>query len=113
MVKVSKQRAGIYAVSDGRLIYKTSLGWSIQTADGHHEFGPVSTLAAAKLYVSGDSLPLGSHKGISSPSKAKRRREFNAYLAGEAKKGNFLPILLWFSVLFGVCIISMLTKQSN
>ena len=104
MVKVSKLQAGEYAVSDGRFIVKRGSNWIILKADGGHDFGPVTTLAAAKLYVNGEAPPLGQHNLGSSYGRSKSKKEFNAYLAGEAKRGNYGPIVLWFLVIIGICL---------
>ncbi|PLG62800.1 hypothetical protein B6J11_14805 [Klebsiella pneumoniae] len=55
MAKVTRVQAGQYSVDDGRFIIKNSSGWLVVDARGSHDFGPVSTLAAAKQYVGGVS----------------------------------------------------------
>ncbi|MEN3754430.1 hypothetical protein ABC733_22650 [Mangrovibacter sp. SLW1] len=103
MAKVTRVQAGQYSVDDGRFIIKNSSGWLVVDARGSHDFGPVSTLAAAKQYVECGTTPLGQHNISTSHGRRQSRKEFNAYLASEAKNGNHLPIVLWLVVLCIIC----------
>lgn len=102
MAKVTRIQAGQYAVDDGRFIVKNSGGWLITDANGSHHFGPVPTLAAAKQYVETGAIPLKQHNYGSSHGRRQSKKEFNAYLAAEAKNGNLMPAILWVIVL---CVI--------
>lgn len=103
MGKVTRIQAGQYAVDDGRFIIKQGAGWLIVNRNGSHEFGPVSTLNAAKQYVQTGTTPLGQHNVASKHGRRQSKKEFNAYLASEAKNGNSMPAILWFVVLFIFC----------
>lgn len=102
MAKVTRIQAGQYAVDDGRFIVKNSSGWLVVDANGAHDFGPVPTLAAAKQYVESGTVPLGQHNFSTTHGRRQSKKEFNAYLASEAKNGNPMPAILWIIVL---CII--------
>ncbi|MDY0765757.1 MULTISPECIES: hypothetical protein [Serratia] len=102
MAKVTRIQAGKYAVDDGRFIVKNSSGWLVVDVNGAHDFGPVSTLAAAKQYVESGTVPLEKPNYSTTHSRKKSKKDFNAYLASEAKNGNTLPAILWVIVL---CII--------
>lgn len=103
MAKVTRIEAGHYAVDDGRNIVKNSSGWLVVNANGAHDFGPVSTLAAAKQYVVSGTVPLGQHNLSTAHCRRQSKKEFNAYLASEAKNGNPMPAVLWVIVLCVIC----------
>ena len=105
MTKVTRIQAGQYAVDDGRLIIKQGSGWLVVDSNGSHNFGPVPTLTSAKQYVELGTTPLGQHNFATKHGRKQSKKEFNAYLASEAKNGNPMPAILWFVVLlifFGV-----------
>ena len=102
MAKVTRIQAGQYAVDDGRFIVKNSSGWLVVDVNGAHDFGPVTTLAAAKQYVESGTVPLGQHNFSTTHGRRQSKKEFNAHLASEAKNGNPMPAILWIIVL---CII--------
>ncbi len=81
---------------------KTTSGWLVGQAKGSHEFGPVTTLTAAKQYVESGTTPLGQHNFSTNYGRRQSKKEFNSYLASEAKNGNPLQAIIWFIVL---CII--------
>ncbi len=66
-------------------------------------FGPVPTLAAAKEYVESGTVPLRQHNFSTSHGRRQSKKEFNAYLASEAKNGNPMPAILWIIVLCIIC----------
>lgn len=103
MAKVTRIQAGQYAVDDGRFIVKNSSGWLIVDVNGAHDFGPVPTLAAAKHYVESGIVPLGQHNFSTNHGRRQSKKEFNAYLASEAKNGNLMPAILWIIVLCVIC----------
>lgn len=103
MAKITRIQAGQYAVEDGRFIVKNGSGWLVTNADGSHHFGPVPTLAAARQYVESGTVPLTQHNYGSSHGRRQSKKEFNAYLAAEAKNGNPVPAILWFVVLCIIC----------
>lgn len=103
MAKVTRIQAGHYAVDDGRIIVKNSSGWLVVDANGAHDFGPIPTLAAAKHYVEFGTVLLGQHDFSTTHSRRQSKKEFNAYLASEAKNGNPMPAILWVIVLCIIC----------
>ena len=103
LAKVTRIQAGRYAVDDGRCIIKNNSGWLIVDANGAHDFGPVPTLAAAKEYVESGTVPLRQHNFSTSHGRRQSKKEFNAYLASEAKNGNPMPAILWIIVLCILC----------
>ncbi|TBP80331.1 hypothetical protein [Klebsiella quasipneumoniae] len=103
MAKVTRIQGGQYAEDDGRFIVKNSSGWLVVDANGSHDFGPVPTLTAAKQYVESGTTPLGQHNFSTNYGRRQSKKEFNAYLASEAKNGNPLPAILWFIVLCIIC----------
>ena len=105
MTKVTRIQAGQYAVDDGRFIIKQGSGWLVVDSNGSHDFGPVPTLQSAKQYVISGSTPLGLHNSVSHYGRRQSKKEFNAYLASEAKNGNPMPAILWFVVLSVVCVV--------
>ncbi|MGF1687896.1 hypothetical protein L4C36_14585 [Photobacterium japonica] len=104
MIKVSRIQAGYYSVSDGRKIKKNGRGWYVISESGSHDFGPVTTLNAAKQYVETGTSPIGQHNLSSSHGRRQSKKEFNAYLAAEAKNGNPFPAILWMIVVFTLCM---------
>ncbi|WP_280526487.1 hypothetical protein [Enterovibrio norvegicus] len=110
MMKVSRIQAGHYSVEDGRFIVKQGSGWLILNANGSHDFGPVPTLNSAKQYVETGTTPLAQHNRSSQYGRGQSKKEFNTYLASEAKNGNPLPIILWFIVLFIICGVTFAVR---
>ncbi|EFS3794157.1 hypothetical protein [Escherichia albertii] len=103
MAKITRIQAGSYAVDDGRYIIKNNSGWLIVDTNGAHDFGPVTTLAAAKQYIESGTVTLGQHNFSTAHGRRQSKKEFNAYLASEAKNGNPLPAILWVIVLCIIC----------
>ncbi|MEI2565293.1 hypothetical protein V7T16_16500 [Vibrio metoecus] len=103
MANLTRIQAGQYSVDDGRFIVKQGSGWLVLDANGSHDFGPVPTLASAKQYVESGTTPLGQHNLSTKHGRRQSKKEFNSYLASEAKNGNPMPAILWFIVLFIVC----------
>lgn len=103
MAKVTRIQAGRYAVNDGRFIVKQGSGWLVVDANGSHDFGPVPTLSSAKQYVESGTTPLGQHNFSTKHSRRQSKKEFNAYLASEAKNGNPMPAIIWLLVIFIIC----------
>ena len=99
MTTITRIKAGQYSVSDGRFIIKSGSGWLIVNNDGQHEFGPVPTLTIAKEYVQTGQVSLGHHSLASKHGRRQSKKEFNAYLAAEAKSGNYAPAVIWFSIM--------------
>jgi hypothetical protein len=112
MVTISRIKAGHYAVSDGRTIVKQGSGWYILTGEGKHDFGPVTTLASAKEYVTSGSVHIGQHNPASRHGRKQGRKEYNAYLASEAKRGNYAPLVLTILAMAVVAFLIELAKQS-
>lgn len=112
MITFSRIEAGHYSVSDGRVIIKQGSGWYILSSEGEHDFGPVTTLASAKEYVTTGSVPLGQHDSGSSHGRRQSKKEYNAYLAAEVKKGNYAPLILSLLAMGAVALIIELAKQS-
>lgn len=110
MAKVTRIQAGQYAVDDGRFIVKKSSGWLVIDANGSDDFGPVATLAAAKQYIESGVAPLGHHSFSSNYGRRQSKKEFNTYLASEAKNGNSMPAILWFIVLGIICGIVLAVR---
>ena len=98
MTNVSRIEAGLYSVSDGRTIVKEGQSWFVLNADGSHDFGPLPTLKSAKEYVGTGTISGGQHNLSTSYGRRQSKREFNSYLAAEAKNGNYGPLILWFVV---------------
>ena len=105
-MKVKKIKAGYYLSSDGRQIIKKGSGWYILKDDGNVDFGPVPTLTAAKEYVSSGGIILNEHNINSAYGKGQSKKEYNAYLAAEAKRGNFIPLLVTLIALFVFALIA-------
>ncbi|MCZ8502216.1 hypothetical protein BCU98_03540 [Vibrio splendidus] len=103
LTTVSRIEAGYYKVSDGRTILKQGQSWYVISSEGKNELGPLSTLNAAKQYVSSGSVPLGQHNLGSSHGRRQSKKEFNSYLASEAQNGNPGPAILWVVILFVIC----------
>lgn len=100
MVTVKRIQAGQYSVSDGRFIIKDGSGWYILNSESEHDFGPVPTLASAKEYVINGTVSLSEHNLSSKHGRRQSKKEFNAYLASEAKYGNYEPAIIWFAIMF-------------
>ena len=111
MVTVSKIEAGRYAASDGRLIVKDGSSWYVLKKDGTHDFGPLTTLRVAKQYVTTDSVSVGEHNNSSSHGRRQRKKEFNSYLAAEAKRGNYGPLVLWFLFVGGFLLLMEIIRN--
>ena len=105
MIIVKRIKAGQYSVSDGRYIIKDSSGWYIINTEGSHDLGPVPTLASAKEYVTQGAISLGKHKINSKHGQRQSKKEFNAYLASEAKNGNYAPLIISLIVMFVAAIL--------
>lgn len=112
MITISRIEAGHYSVSDGRLIIKKGSDWYILTSEGKHDFGPVTTLVSAKEYVTTGSVHLGQHSPASRHGRRQSRKEYNAYLASEAKQGNYGPLILTLLAMGVVALLIELVKQS-
>ncbi|ONF44572.1 hypothetical protein BTO32_06230 [Marinobacter lutaoensis] len=112
MVTISRIQAGHYSVSDGRSIVKQGSGWYILTGEGKHDFGPVTTLASAKEYVRSGSVHVGQHNPASRYGRKQGRKEYNAYLASEAKQGNYAPLILTVLAMAVVAFLIELARQS-
>ncbi len=110
-MKVTKIKAGHYSVGDGRRIIKSGAQWYIYKGNGEIDFGPVPTLASAKEYVSTGSISLNEHEMASKYGRKQSKKEFNAYMAAEAKNGNFAPLILTLVVLFCFALIATLMSQ--
>jgi len=110
MITVSRIQAGYYSVSDGRFIVKDGSGWYIVNKEGNHDFGPVTTLAAAKEFVNTGLVPISQHNTGSAYGRRQSKKEFNSYLAAESKNGNPLPAILWMVALFGACLLFYLIR---
>lgn len=92
-------------MSDGRKIEKIGQSWYVISESGAHDFGPVTTLSAAKQYVETGTVPMGQHNHGSSHGRRQSKKEFNAYLAAEANNGNPFPAILWMIVVFTLCML--------
>jgi len=111
MTTISRIKAGQYAVSDGRMIIKQGKDWYIFTSEGKQDFGPVTTLKSAKEFVANGTIKQGQHTTASEYSKRKSRQEHNAYLAAEAKNGNYFPLIITIVVLFfGAILMEAISK---
>ncbi|KKD61681.1 hypothetical protein RN22_04555 [Grimontia sp. AD028] len=97
-------------MEDGRFIVKQGSGWLILDANGSHDFGPVPTLKAAKQYVESGTTPLGQHNHSTKYGRRQSKKEFNAYLASEAKNGNPMPLILWLVFLFIICGVTFAVR---
>ncbi|WBA13861.1 hypothetical protein [Salinivibrio proteolyticus] len=102
MTTVKRIEAGQYSVSDGRMIVKRGSGWFVLTAEGGHDFGPLTTLASAKEYVTNGTISLGKHDARSAYGRKQSKKEFNAYLGAEAKNGNPGPLILYLITLIAI-----------
>lgn len=112
MVSVARIKAGHYQVSDGRTIIKSGAAWYVLDEQGEVDLGPLPTLAASKEYVTTDSVSLRDHNLNSSYGRKQSKKEFNAHLASEAKKGNYLPVISWFLVMAFFALIMEFIKKS-
>lgn len=94
------------------LSQKEGGGWYVLDSEGNVELGNLPTLSSTKEYVTNGVTSLGNHNSsASSHSKSQRKKEFNAYLAFEAKNGNYLPVVLWFIVLIAVAVLFEAAKK--
>lgn len=111
-MSIKRIEAGRYTVSDGRLIIKEGSNWYVLNSEGNIELGELPTLASAKEYISNGVTTLGHHNtSVTSYSKQQRKKEFNTYLASEAKNGNYIPVILWFIIMLIVALIFAAVKQ--
>jgi len=110
VVTVKRIQAGQYSVSDGRFIIKSGSSWYVVNSEGEPNFGPVPTLGSAKEYVNTGLTPIGQHNLGSKHGRQQSKKEFNAYLASEAKNGNNAPAILWTIVMFAVCIFVLIVR---
>lgn len=99
MTEVKRIEAGQYQVSDGRFIIKSGSNWYVVNSQGEIELGPLPTLAAGKKYVTEGRTSIGNHTIASQNGRKQSRKEFNAYLASETKRGNYLPVVIWGALL--------------
>ncbi|WP_045858722.1 DUF2487 family protein [Teredinibacter purpureus] len=113
MVSVKRIEAGNYSVSDGRSILKDGSGWYVLAEDGGHDFGPVTTLTAAKEYVETGIVPLSQHNFGSAYGRRQSKKEFNAYLASEAEQGNYGPAILYTLAVVVVVILFAFIKNNQ
>jgi hypothetical protein len=104
MVTVKRIQAGQYSVSDGRFIVKNGADWYVLNNDGGHDFGPLPTLASGKDYVINGTVSLTEHNLSTKHGRRQSKKEFNGYLASEAKNGNYEPIIIWIIVMVGATI---------
>ncbi len=112
MVSIKRIEAGQYSVSDGRMIVKEKSKWYILNGEGKHDFGPVTTLAAAKEYVTLGSSLLGQHNINSAYGRSQTKKEYNAFLAAEAKQGNYLPLFIAIiSIVTFAILLSFIQKH--
>ena len=111
MAQVTRIQAGQYSVSDGRQIIRDGSGWYVIDCEGNHDFGPLITLALAKEYVTTGNISLGQHNLGSKHGQHQSKKEFNAYLAAEAKNGNYVPVIIWFSVMFVIAIFMLVIQE--
>lgn len=110
MVAISRIRAGQYLVSDGRFILKDGSRWYVVSEEGEIDFGPVTTLAAAKEYVAYGNVPMGQHNTATAYGRRQSKKEYSAYLAAETKKGNYGPLIISLLVFFVVFILMLLIR---
>ncbi|WP_228730362.1 hypothetical protein [Shewanella yunxiaonensis] len=61
MTSVKRIEAGQYSVSDGRFIVKHGSSWYVLKSDGTIDFGPLSTLATEKEFVTEGITSVGNH----------------------------------------------------
>jgi hypothetical protein len=104
MVAIKRIQAGQYSVSDGRYIIKNGSSWYVLNSEQQHDFGPLPTLASAKQYVTDGTTPIGEHKLTSKHGRRQSKKEFNAYLASEAKNGNPGPAILYILAMVAICV---------
>lgn len=112
MTKVIRLEAGRYSVSDGRFIIKNGSNWFVLNHDGNHDFGPLPTFAAAKEYVTTGSVTPKPIHNPTSYSKKQSKKQFNAYIASEAKRGNKGPLIIYI-ILMIVMFIFTIVIQAN
>ena len=112
MSSVKRIQAGQYQVSDGRFIIKEGSSWYVLDQNGEVDFGPLPTLAAGKECVSTGRTSLGNHNLGSKHGRRQSKKEFNAYLASEAKNGNYAPAILWMLLLIVVAVLVEVSRAS-
>jgi hypothetical protein len=110
MITVSRVQAGYYSASDGRAIVKEGGGWYVLNKEGNHDFGPVTTLSAAKQYLNTGSITLGNGNTGTAYGRRQSKKDFHSYLAAEAKSGNPFPAILWLLIVFGICFLLFLIR---
>ncbi|MEM5546332.1 hypothetical protein [Pseudoalteromonas fuliginea] len=99
MTKVTRLEAGKYSVSDGRFIIKNGSSWYVLFDDGKNDFGPLPTLAAAKEYVTNGTVTPKQHNHATQHGRRQSKKEFQAYIASEAKNGNSGPLIIYIIVM--------------
>ena len=110
MTSVKRIEAGQYSVSDGRSIVKEGSSWYVLKTDGTSEFGPLPTLARAKEYVTEGTISVGNHNLASKHGRGQSKKEFNAYLASEAKNGNSGPLIIYVLLMVAICIFFLVVR---
>ena len=110
MVAVKRIQAGQYSVSDGRYIIKEGSSWYVLNSEQQHDFGPLSTLAAAKQYVTSGTTPISEYNLASNHRRRQSKKEFNAYLASETKNGNPSPAILYVLVMIAICVFFLVVR---
>lgn len=112
MATIKRIEAGQYSVTDGRSIVKKGGAWYVVDSKGNVELGNLPTLSSAKNYVTNGVTSLVKHNSsASSYSKSQRKKEFNAFLASEAKNGNYLPAILMLIALFALTVFFEFAKK--
>lgn len=69
-----------------------------------HDFGLLPTLASGKDYVINATVSLTEHNLSTKHGRRQNKKEFNGYLASEAKNGNYEPIIIWLIIIVGAKI---------
>ncbi|WP_320151112.1 hypothetical protein [uncultured Tolumonas sp.] len=110
MATVKKIEAGKYSVSDGRFIVKNGSGWFVLSNEGKTDFGPLPTLALAKEYVANGTTSLTDHNHASTYGRRQSKKEFNAYMASEAKNGNLGPLFIYIILLLAICVFFLVVR---
>ena len=110
MTSIKRIEAGQYSVSDGRFIVKEGSNWYVLKSDGNADFGPLPTLATAKEYVTAGTTSVGKHNLASKHGRRQSKKEFNAYLAAEAKNGNSGPFIIYILIMVVICIFFLVVR---
>ncbi|MBQ4860349.1 hypothetical protein J8L98_01425 [Pseudoalteromonas sp. MMG013] len=113
MLTYKRIQAGQYIVSDGRYIIKEGSDWYVLNSDQEMSFGPLPTLKTAKQYVSEGTVYGSQHNYRTSHGRRQSKKEFNAYLAAEAKNGNPGPLILYIIVLIVICSFFAIVQNIN